>query len=59
MIRVQRDDFDIGAELDRLAAGKTGIGGVACFVGVVRDFTDEYGERARPSAPSPSSIIPA
>ncbi|MEE8560003.1 MAG: molybdenum cofactor biosynthesis protein MoaE [Alphaproteobacteria bacterium] len=45
MIRVQREDFDIGAELDRLAAGKTGIGGVACFVGVVRDFTDEYGEK--------------
>ena len=36
MIRVQREDFDVGAEIDRLAAGKLGIGGVASFVGLVR-----------------------
>jgi molybdopterin synthase catalytic subunit len=38
MIRVQREDFDIGAELDALTRGKTGIGGVASFVGLVRDI---------------------
>jgi molybdopterin synthase catalytic subunit len=37
MIRVQREDFDTGAELDRLAAGDHGVGGVASFIGVVRD----------------------
>ena len=38
MIRVQREDFDIGAELDRLAAGNHTVGGVASFVGLVRDM---------------------
>ena len=37
MIRVQREDFDVGVELDRLAKGDHGIGGVASFVGLVRD----------------------
>jgi molybdopterin synthase catalytic subunit len=36
MIRVQREDFDVGAEIDRLARGDASIGGVASFVGVVR-----------------------
>ena len=38
MIRVQREDFDIGAELERLAAGNHRIGGVASFIGLVRDM---------------------
>ena len=38
MIRVQREDFDTGAELDRLAAGDRTVGGVASFVGLVRDI---------------------
>jgi molybdopterin synthase catalytic subunit len=38
MIRVQREDFDIGAELDALSAGNKQIGGVACFVGLVREM---------------------
>jgi molybdopterin synthase catalytic subunit len=38
MIRVQREDFDVGAELDRLACGNRRIGGVASFVGLVRDM---------------------
>jgi molybdopterin synthase catalytic subunit len=38
MIRVQREDFDVGAELDRLVGGNTRIGGVASFVGLVRDI---------------------
>ena len=38
MIRVQREDFDIGAELAALTRGNKGIGGLACFVGLVRDL---------------------
>jgi molybdopterin synthase catalytic subunit len=38
MIRVQREDFDVGAELDRLAADNHRIGGIASFVGLVRDL---------------------
>ena len=38
MIRVQREDFDLGRELAELTAGKHGIGGVASFVGLVRDM---------------------
>jgi molybdopterin synthase catalytic subunit len=41
MIRVQREDFDIGAELDRLAAGDHRIGGIASFVGLVRDLSPD------------------
>lgn len=36
-IRVQQADFDLGAELAALTAGRTDIGGIGCFVGVVRD----------------------
>ena len=38
MIRVQREDFDVGAELDRLAQGNPRIGGIASFIGLVRDM---------------------
>jgi molybdopterin synthase catalytic subunit len=38
MIRVQREDFDIGAELDHLTVGNHRIGGVASFIGLVRDM---------------------
>jgi molybdopterin synthase catalytic subunit len=38
MIRVQREDFDTGAEIARLSAGKHDIGGVVSFVGLVRDM---------------------
>lgn len=37
MIRVQREDFDVGAELDALTRGNPAIGGLASFVGLVRD----------------------
>jgi molybdopterin synthase catalytic subunit len=37
MIRVQREDFDVGAELDRLARGNPRVGGIASFIGLVRD----------------------
>jgi molybdopterin synthase catalytic subunit len=35
-ILVQEDDFDTGAEIARLTAGRTDIGGIGCFVGTVR-----------------------
>lgn len=41
MIRVQREDFDVGAELDALTRGKTTIGGVTSFVGLVRDVAGD------------------
>lgn len=39
-IRVQAATFDVAAEMAALTAGRTDIGGVGCFVGIVR------GERA-------------
>ena len=36
MIRVQREDFDIGHEIETLTRGKTSIGGVVSFIGTVR-----------------------
>ena len=36
-ILVQAADFDTGAELARLTAGRSDIGGIGCFVGTVRD----------------------
>jgi molybdopterin synthase catalytic subunit len=41
MIRVQREDFDVGAELAALTAGNLRIGGVASFVGLVRDMAGD------------------
>ncbi len=37
-VRVQRQDFDVGAEIDALTQGRHEIGGIACFVGLVRDM---------------------
>jgi molybdopterin synthase catalytic subunit len=39
-VRLQREDFDPGAELDGLAAGRPGVGAVVSFVGLVRDMAD-------------------
>ncbi|MCC7015752.1 MAG: molybdenum cofactor biosynthesis protein MoaE [Rhodospirillales bacterium] len=51
MIRVQREDFDVGAELARFGAGNARIGGIAVFVGLVRDLTDvPEGGRTKPVA---------
>ena len=41
MIRVQHEDFDVGAELAALSRGKTGIGGIASFIGLVRDVAGD------------------
>lgn len=37
MIRVQTEDFDIGAEVRRLTAGRTDLGAIVTFTGTVRD----------------------
>ena len=37
MIRVQPEDFDIGAEIAQLKAGRSDIGAIVTFVGTVRD----------------------
>ncbi|MFD1624456.1 molybdopterin synthase catalytic subunit MoaE [Azospirillum griseum] len=37
-VRVQAEDFDVGTEHAALTRGKTAIGGVALFVGLVRDM---------------------
>lgn len=36
MIRVQVDDFNVGDEIKAMTAGKTDIGGVCSFIGLVR-----------------------
>lgn len=41
MIRVQGEDFDIGAEIVRMTEGNTEIGGLASFVGLVRDYAGD------------------
>ena len=44
-VRVQRGDFDAGAEIAGLRhapagfRGSGGIGAIACFIGVARDFS--------------------
>jgi len=39
-IRVQSEDFDTGAEIAKISAGSTNVGGVCSFVGLVRDADD-------------------
>ena len=41
IVRVQAADFAPGALLDELAAGDHGIGGMASFIGLVRDFAGD------------------
>src|SRR4051794_3604405 len=36
-VRIQREDFDVGAEIAQLARGRTGIGAVVTFTGICRD----------------------
>ena len=40
MVRLQRETFDVGAELAALTAGRTDIGALASFVGLVRDHAE-------------------
>jgi molybdopterin synthase catalytic subunit len=46
MIRVQEADFDVGAEFARISAGRTQIGGIAAFVGLVRDLAGDQATSA-------------
>ena len=39
-VRIQHEDFDLGAEVARLRADDGGVGAVAAFVGTVRDRSD-------------------
>ena len=41
MIRLQREDFDAGAEARTLAEGNHAIGGVVTFIGRVRDLAGD------------------
>ncbi len=41
MIRVQQEDFDLGQELAALTAGNHKVGGLAVFVGLVRDLAGD------------------
>ena len=43
MIRLQREDFDIGAEIAALTRGRTNVGAVATFTGICR--ADNEGQR--------------
>jgi molybdopterin synthase catalytic subunit len=40
VIRVQAEDFDVGAELAALGKGNKKIGAITSFVGLVRDLSD-------------------
>ena len=44
MIRVQQEDFDIGAEIARLKEGRSDIGAIVAFVGTVRDQSGSIDE---------------
>jgi molybdopterin synthase catalytic subunit len=44
VIRVQQEDFDIGAEIARLKAGRSDIGAIDAFVGTVRDQSGSIDE---------------
>lgn len=39
-VRVQVEDFDVGRELESLTQGRTDVGGLASFVGLVRSAND-------------------
>ncbi|MCU0838707.1 MAG: molybdenum cofactor biosynthesis protein MoaE [Rhodospirillales bacterium] len=41
MIRVQSEDFDIGAEIAQFTQGRTDVGGLCLFVGLVRDVVGD------------------
>ena len=41
VVKVQSENFDVGAELSALTTGNTAIGGMTSFVGLVRDLGGE------------------
>ncbi|GAC1346203.1 MAG: molybdenum cofactor biosynthesis protein MoaE [Acetobacteraceae bacterium] len=40
-VRVQSEPFDTGEELTRLLAGRIDVGGIGCFVGIVRGTAND------------------
>jgi len=48
MIRVQQEDFDPGAEIAALSAGNHAVGGIAVFIGLVRDRAGDEAIGAMP-----------
>jgi molybdopterin synthase catalytic subunit len=40
-VRVQTEDFDVGAEIARLRGGDKSVGAIAAFIGTVRDVNDD------------------
>ena len=42
-VRIQTEDFDLGAEVAALRAGDPSVGAVASFIGTVRDRSDGSG----------------
>ncbi len=40
MIKVQKEPFDVGDEIDRLTGDNKAIGGIVSFVGTVREMSD-------------------
>ena len=44
-VRVQAEDFDVGRELEALTRGRNDVGGLASFVGLVRDANDGHSIR--------------
>ena len=46
MIRVQEKPFDVGAEYAAITQGRTDVGGIAMFVGTVRDLNAGQGVSA-------------
>lgn len=45
-VRLQREDFDIAAEISALTRGRTDIGAVATFTGICRDTNEGSGVAA-------------
>ncbi|TXL66087.1 molybdopterin synthase catalytic subunit MoaE [Zeimonas arvi] len=45
-VRVQQQDFDVGAEISALRAGNRRVGAIASFVGTVRDLNEGEGVAA-------------
>lgn len=41
MIKVQRETFDLGKEVDAMTANRTDLGAVVSFTGYVRDFNEK------------------
>jgi len=46
IVRVQEADFDVGRELEVLTGGRTDVGALASFVGLVRSANDGRGVSA-------------